>query len=284
MENKKPNNKHQKNLLEVDLGFYGKVNSPNGPSASEFFKSLEAKQTNKDLIQTLREKYNDVLENEIYPEIETKIKNYIQKISGVRCAGDLKKLMNDIAGEGLIIAESQDDGKRVYYRKQPKLERTQAIISEYSKKKSELSKKYNEIISKPNGIRIDGRKSPAKGDKRTGSYSLVLTVDFGENKHEQETVRITDFLPVHGPTPEFQDRTYIIGYSVPAWLKHKIPEIKQKIQEAKNKIKEIEVKLNTKSNDEPENKNTAVINIKTALLQEAKIKNEKEKDLVKAAA
>lgn len=127
----------------------------------------------------------------------------------MRCAGDLKKLMNDIAGEGLIIAESQDNGKKIYYRKHPKVERTQAIISEYAKKKSELSKKYNEIISKPNGIRIDGRKSSAKGDKRAGSYSLILTVDFGENKHGQETVRITDFLPVHGPTPDFQDRTRI---------------------------------------------------------------------------
>ena len=255
MENKKPtqNITITKNLLEVDLGYFGIINYPGGKCESEFFKSLETRHINKELIEVIREKYNDTLENEIYPEIEKKIKNYLQKISDARCSGDLKKIMNQIADEGLVAVESQWNGKKISYKfwKHLQIERSNDLITAYTKKKNELSKKYNEIISKPNGIRINGRKSPSKGDKRAGSYSLVLTVDFGENKHGQETVRITDFLPVHGPTPEFDSRTYIVGYSVPNWLKEKISEIKQKIKDSKDAIHRVS-ETETENKDEKE--------------------------------
>jgi len=251
MENRKPKPNNTSSSMEVDMGSYGKVNFPNGPSKEEFLKALENRQINTGLVQTFRERIDDWLENEVYPKIEKNIQTYIQKISDARSSGDLKKIMNEIVNEGLVLTENSDGGKKVYYRKHPKIERTQAIITAYSKKKNELSKKYNEIISKPNGIRINGRKSPSKGDKRAGSYSLVLTVDFGENKHGQETVRITDFLPVHGPTPEFDSRTYIVGYSVPNWLKEKISEIKQKIKDSKDTIHRVS-ETETENKDEKE--------------------------------
>ena len=98
----KHTNQSSKNPLEVDLGFFGKVNTNKVP-ADKFFVHAENSQGFED-VEPLRQQYNDILESRNIPRIEEKVLQFLGKIQGAESAGRLKQLMRNLTAEGLVEA------------------------------------------------------------------------------------------------------------------------------------------------------------------------------------
>ena len=224
----KHTNQSSKNPLEVDLGFFGKVNTNKVP-ADKFFVHAENNQGGFEDVEPLRQIYNDILENRNIPQIEEKVVRFLGKIQGAESAGRLKQLMRNLTAEGLVEAQNGRDGRPYNYKRHPQIQRTDDLVKAWKVRKRQLSDKYQEIINKPNGIRVRGETKLPRAH-RPVSFSLVCLLDFGKNKSGHDTVTITDLLPVHGPNIGTAKTTYVIGYSAPDWLTPAISQVKNKLK------------------------------------------------------
>jgi hypothetical protein len=233
----------QKNPLSVDLGFFGKLDENGGTSSKKFFNKIEKTQ-DPETVQQMRDLFQEALENNTFPRIERQIQNFLKKQTTAESAGRLKQLMRNIASEGLVSPKENHEGKVTNYRRNPDIDRTGLLVNGYHKRKEELKKRYAEIMNKPNGVRVEG----FVGKQR---FAFVASIEFGENKNGQETVIIADILPLHGPPPSDLKASYVVGYSVPKWLKGQLTSIKQKVAKAKNREEEKALKAKAAQTEEP---------------------------------
>jgi len=211
-------NRVPKNPLKVDLGFFGKLDTKK--DANAFFREAEKNQDDQS-VDELREIYNEILVNKNFVRIEAKVKKFLDKITNADSSGYLKHLMSLLVSDGLIISEGNGNG-RCIYRKHPQIERTYDLVKAYNNRKRELSKAYNKIMSKPNGVRVEGAKK----------------------RHHRDEVAKT--LPLFGPVPRVSRNTYIIGYTVPRWLTGPINKALTQIKTAEKKAgesKPVELKV-----------------------------------------
>ncbi len=234
----KPKNKGSKNPLEVDLGFFGKVNAPKVP-ADKFFVRAENNQESES-VDALRQCYNDILAEHNIPRIEQLITRFLKKIRDAESAGKLKQLMRNVTAEGLVEAKTGRDGRPYHYKPHPRIQRTHELANAWKKRKKELSDRYQKLIGQTDSIRVTDQIKPARAH-RPASFSVVLNLKFGQSKKGQETITIKDCLSVHGPTVAIKGSTYITGYSAPQWLEKAARQVKAKLkkQEEEKAKKEV---------------------------------------------
>lgn len=223
-----------KNPLQVDLEFFGKLNTPK--HADAFFRKAGENQESQS-VEALREIYDETLTGKNFVRIEDKVQKFLDKIRNADNSGYLRHLMNMLVSDGIIVAEKNERGRRIY-RKHPQIERTHDLLKAYHDRKGELSKAYDEIMSKPNGVRIEGKRKRHPKDRNPMSYAYVCSLEFSTNKHSQPTVRIDKVLPIHGSTPRVPRNAYIIGYTVPGWLKGPVKTALSQIEAAEKKANE----------------------------------------------
>ncbi|MBN2096587.1 hypothetical protein JW752_04315 [Candidatus Peregrinibacteria bacterium] len=235
----KPKNQEPKNPLEVDLGFFGKINNKR-VSADKFFLRAENNQ-DAESVEALRQCYNDILVEHNIPRIEQLVTRFLKKIQGAESAGHLKQLMRNVTAEGLLEAQTGRDGRPYHYKPHPQIQRTSDLARAWQERKRKLHDRYGDIVKQPGSIRVTDQITLPRAHRPT-SFSAVLNLTFGKSKNGQETVTIADCLPVHGPVVAIKGSTYISGYSAPQWLENATRQVKANLrkQEEEKAKKEAE--------------------------------------------